>query len=210
MILRINLWIQSSYKKTGETKMGKLILILSYLVIALNAQAQIVDEIIVDSQQTGKAWDSETSQNHEIWQRPTCSAFTMSEDGQSTLEVVAYYDLNTDLFSEPEVNVVTQANFSFLDVVVRTDGSSQQFQLLPIQPQNTNLVGARVLFDDREGLVSAIRRYNNLTSRYLDSSGEVKSIRFSLRGSSDAIAAQFSHCGLEFLPELDLPNLVNL
>ncbi len=190
--------------------MKKLLLTLALLVTSLTAKAQITDEIIVDANETGKAWNAETTVDHEIWNKPACSAYTMSEDRQSTLEVVAFYDQNTDTFSEPEVNVITNANFSFLDVVVSTDGTSRQFQLLPIQPSNQSLVGARVLFEDREDLVSAIRRHLTLTARYLDTAGEVKTVSFSLRGSSDAVSAQFDYCELEFLPELELPSPLSL
>ncbi len=184
----------------------KMILITFAVLFTSNTLlAQVTDEIIVDSKVTGRAWDAEIAQNHEVWRKPACSAYTLSSDGVSSLEVVAFYDAGTDTFSEPEVNVVTEANFSFLDVQATTDGTSQNFQLLPIQPANPALVGARVLFDDREDMVSAIRRHNTLTARYLDSSGEVKKASFSLRGSSNAVGAAFERCGLEFLPELELP-----
>lgn len=190
--------------------MTKLFITLSILLTSLGIHAQLIDEVIVSSAETGKAWNAETTLDHEIWNKPACSAYTMSEDKQSTLEVVAFYDATTDTFSEPEVNVVTNANFSFLDVMVTTDGTSKQFQLLPIQPSNQSLVGARVLFEDREDLVSAIRRHLTLTARYLDTAGEVKTVSFSLRGSSDAVSAQFEHCELEFFPELELPSPLSL
>ncbi len=185
--------------------MTRLLLSLFVTMTSAAAWAQLTDEIIVSAEETGRDWNAELVQSHEIWKKGACSAYTMSEDKESTLEVVAFYNPATDGFSEPEVNIVTQANFSFLDVTASTNGTSRDFQLLPIQPDNPSLVGARVLFDEREDLVFAIRRHLTLTAHYLDSAGEVKSVNFSLRGSSNAIAAQFERCGLEFLPELDLP-----
>ncbi len=186
--------------------MKNIIAIVLVSLVSGFASAEVVDETIVSAEQTKKAWNAETVAKHEIWQKPACSAYTMSEDGESTLEVVAFYNAATDTFGEPEVNVVTTANFSFLDVTTSTNATSREFQMLPLQPTNTNLVGARVLIGEREDLVVAIRRHSNLTARYLDAAGEVKSVTFSLRGSSDAVAAAFSHCDLQFLPELKLPD----
>ena len=184
--------------------MKLLLTCITILLVSAMAQAQIADEVIVSAEETGRDWNAEIVTDHEVWQKPACSAYTMSEDGQSTLEVVAY-NRATDSFSEPEVNIVTTANFSFLDVTASTNGTSRDFLLLPIQPTDQNLVGARVLFDEREDLVIAIRRHLTLTANYMDSAGEVKSVKFSLRGSSNAISSQFERCDLQFLPELELP-----
>ena len=190
----------------GECKMKYFLTVMGFLLMGPWAQAQLVNEVIVDPSVTGRDWTAEIVNMHEVWMKPACSAYTMSEDGDSSLEVIAYYDKATNTFSEPEVNVVTMANISFLDVIVTTSGAKTQYQMLPVQPANQDMVGARVLFDDRENLTDAIRRHNFLIARYLDAAGEVKSIRFSLRGSSNAVRATFDRCSLQFRDELVLPD----
>ena len=186
--------------------MLKHLLVSSFCVLISAASfAAIEDVVLVDPADTGKKWTAETVKNHEVWNKPACVAYTMSDDGLSSLEVVAYYNQDQDKFLEPEVNVITPFDVSFFEVLLKGDGgSAKTFSLLPVLPSDESLVGARTLFiDDREALVSQIRKRNRMTARFIDTAGEVKEIKFSLSGSSNAIREQFKACALEFngLPE---------
>ena len=184
------------------------------LLFAFSGFASVEDVVFVDAEETGKRWTAESVSNHEVWNRPACVAYTMSDDGQSSLEVVAYYDEATDRFLEPEVNVITPFDVSFLSATLKANGgSSKTYTLLPVLPSDETLAGARTLFtDDRESLVADIRKRNRMTAQFIDASGVAKSITFSLSGSSNAVRTQFDQCALEFrglpealdlLPELD-------
>lgn len=179
----------------------------------------VIDEVIVDMEETGRSWQVETYASHNVWGKPACVAYTMSEDQNSYLEVVALYNETTQSFQEPEVHVVTTAadgsqNLPFLSIVAQTDGSNQKFELTPmfeVASLPTNKVLGRAKLEEREELVEAIRRRNLVFARYLDANDqEVKEIRFSLRGSNAAIQRQFEHCQLEFneLPQLESAEVV--
>lgn len=181
--------------------LNKLLITTTLLMTALSASASLNDEIILSS----KKWETSLVSQHSVWEKPACVARTLSEDGLSSLEVVAFYDDVNDIFLQPEVNVITPFDVSFLEVTVKADGfSAKTYSMLPVLPADVNTVGARALFSDREDLVNDLRKRNRLTATYLDTAGEVKEITFSLSGSSNAINAQFAeeNCDLEFK---DLP-----
>ena len=175
--------------------MVKRILVFTMLsVFSASALALDAGEI-----STLRQWTAEVVENHDVWNRPACVAYTESEDKLSTLEVTAFYDSETDQFAEPTINILTPFDVSFFEVTVEVDRVSQDFEFLPILPDNANLniVGARAMFNDRKDLVNALRRRNRVVAKYFDASGEVKSIRFSLSGSQVTIGNLFESCGLE-------------
>lgn len=167
--------------------------------VAANAP---VDEVIA----TQGDWQARVVANDAIWGLPTCVAMTLAPDGVSSLEVIAFYDEESGQFSEPTVHIMTPFDVSFLSVEARMDNqSSARFRLLPVLlPQEVNsevpMVGARALYDERESLTQALRRRNFVSVRYADSGGEVRSLRFSLRGSNATIGALFEKCQLQFRP----------
>jgi hypothetical protein len=148
---------------------------------------------------TLRRWTAEVVRNHDVWNRPACVSYTKSDDELSTLEVTSFYNEETELFSEPTINILTPFDVSFFEVSVEIDRVSEDFSFLPVlpDPQNMSVVGARALFDDRQDLVDSLRLRNRVVAKYLDSSGEVKSVSFSLSGSQVTINTQFEACGLE-------------
>jgi len=158
---------------------------------------------------TLRQWTAEVVANHDVWNRPACVAFTKSEDQASTLEVTSFYDEDLEQFLEPTINILTPFDVSFFEVVVEIDRVSDDFTFLPILPDSENLsiVGARALFDDRQTLVESLSLRNRVVAKYLDASGEVKSVTFSLSGSQNTIAQQFSACGLEITERETLETL---
>ena len=180
-----------------------LLVSLFCLLMTATGYAQVEDTVLVDPAETKKKWTAEIVKNHEVWNKPACVAYTMSEDGLSSLEVVAFYSEAQDKFLEPEVNVITNFDVSFFEVILRAS-SSKKYSMLPVFPEDGDLVGARSLFtDDREDIVSQIRKRNRMTAQFIDIAGEVKEVKFSLSGSSNAIREQFKACELKFkgLPE---------
>lgn len=171
-----------------------IIVLLTISGFALSSQAFEEGEI-----STLRQWTAEVVENHEVWNRPACVAYTKSEDELSTLEVTSFYNEETEQFSEPTVNILTPFEVSFFEVLVEIDRVSEDFSFLPILPNSENLdiVGARALFDDRQDLVDSLRRRNRVVAKYMDASGEVKSVSFSLSGSQVTLSNQFSACGLE-------------
>jgi hypothetical protein len=181
--------------------LNKYLLTIAITFSSTIAFAVVEDEVLY--QQNNKAWVAEKVSQHSVWEKPACVAHVETSDGESSLEVVAYYNEDSDSFLEPEVNVITTFDVSFLDVTAKVNGTSKVYTMIPVLPQDGSLVGARALFGDREELVSSIRKLNSVKVRYIDTQGEVKSLSFSLSGSSKAIQTQFEQCTLEFkaLPE---------
>jgi len=185
-------------------QMGFVFLLTSGLVRA-NAP---VDEVIAGQGD----WQARVVANDPVWGVPTCVAMTVAADGLSSLEVIAFYNQESEEFSEPTVHILTSFDVSFLSVEARMDNqSTARFQMLPvILPQEAStevpMVGARALYDDREALTQSLRRRNFVIARYLDVQGEVRSLRFSLRGSNATIGALIDKCKLRFSP-LTLPKL---
>lgn len=198
--------------------MKNLIFILITLFFNHSLLAQtIADEEIVNLED-GKNWEAHLVAKDTYWQKPACIATTKTEDGLSSLEVIAFYDEATESFGEPMVHVITPFDVSFFEVSVNTEESSaKRFQMMPVILPNdllddgTKMIAARALFDEREDLVATLRRRNVVTAKYFDVQGETKSLSFSLRGSSKTILSMFETCALDFselplLPEA-LPEL---
>ena len=178
---------------------NKYLLPIAIMLVSTTTLASLQDEVILQSNQ----WRAEKMSQHSVWEKPACVAHTETADGESSLEIIAYYDESNDKFLEPEVNVITTFDVSFLDVVTKFSGTSKTYTMVPVLPTDTSLVGARALFGDREDLVSAIRKLSSVSVRYLDTNGEVKSLKFSLSGSSKTIREQFKVCKLEFQEPLE-------
>lgn len=171
------------------------LLILLTFAFSFSAQADFEAGEI----STLRQWTAEVVSVHSVWQKPACLSYTKSQDEESTLEVISFYDEESKQFTEPTINILTPFEVSFFEVVVEIDGISDDFSFLPVLPDTDSLevVGARALFDDRQDLVESLRRRNRVTANYLDATGEVKSIVFSLSGSSQTLQSQFEACGLE-------------
>lgn len=190
----------------------KITTLFALIFLAQTSFAQPIDEPVAQSGD----WQANVVSNDLFWQRPACVASTAAADGVSSLEVIAFYDEHTQTFTEPTVHVITAFDFSFFQVQATADNNKNlSFDLLPValpqdQLADNKMVGARVLFDDRENLTLILRRHNWVNARYYDSQGEVKNIRFSLRGSSNAIAAMFEHCELRFSPATDFEPIPEL
>lgn len=165
--------------------------------------AALNDEVIVEK--SGQ-WSVETVSTHDMWNKPSCVAYTKGSDEESFLEVVAYYDVESDSFLNPFVSVVSPFDVSFFEVTVKTDRNRETFSLLPAFVEGSELVGARSLIEDTQNFVSALKRRNSVTAQYLDTEGVAKQVSFSLSGSSAAINAQFDECKLSFT---DLSDLLN-
>jgi hypothetical protein len=190
----------------------KITSLLALIFLAQTAIASPSDESI---SQSGD-WQANVVSNDLFWQKPACVASTTAADGISSLEVIAFYDEKTEKFTEPTVHIITSFDFSFFQVEAIADNNNNwRFDLLPVAlPQDQlgeeKMVGARALFDDREDLTRILRQRNWVNARYFDSQGEVKNIRFSLRGSSNTIGAMFRHCQLQFTPLTDFEPLPEL
>ena len=170
------------------------------------AMAEFVAEPIPSS----GVWNAEKVENHEIWNTQACVASTETEDGD-ILEVIAYYDEESGDFLDPEVNVITSFDVAFLDVVGKIRGESKEYSMTPMSTDDENVVGARAAFRDRERLVGRLRAKSWYDVSFIDTEGVVKTLNFSLTGSSNTIRNQFSACALKFegLPE-ELPILDEL
>lgn len=187
--------------------MNKSIILLIASLFSLSAFAFEAGPISESGQ-----WTAEVVENHEIWNQAACVAYTKTNDELSTLEVTSIYDEENDVFMEPTVNILTPFDVVFFEVSVSIDRITDAFTFFPILPNSENIevAGARGLFDDRQTLVDALEDRNNVTARYFDATGEVKSLSFALSGSGATIRSQFEACGLEitqreYLEPLALP-----
>jgi invasion protein IalB len=183
--------------------MNKLIVTTIVLLTTWTAQGQIQDEEISAS----GTWAAEMMASHDVWGKPACVAYTENQDAGAVLEVVAFYDQDTDSFLRPMVNVITPVGVSFLDMSLQIDGSSRTYQTIEVISAEGEMLAGRTLFDDQAELVQALRLRNRVTVAMTDTAGEVESFSFQLRGSMRTIDAQFEACALEIN---DLPDALPL
>lgn len=188
----------------GTTMNKFLIALLGTGLFTINAQAFEPGEI-----SASKSWKAEVVENHEVWNKSACVAYTTTEDELSRLEVTSFYNEDTKSFTEPTINILTPFDVVFFEVSVSIDRIADDFTFFPILPnsEDTEFAGARGLFDDRQNLVDALEDRNIVTAKYFDTEGEVKSLRFSLSGSGATIRDQREACGLEITQRQDITPL---
>lgn len=153
-----------------------------------------------------KDWSAQTLSNHSFWMEPACLASTLGDDGVTRLEVISFDD-GLGGYTEPLIQVIGPMNEVFFEITAETIGRSSTFVLMPLfnDQSDSNEVAAVSKVEDREALVQAIAQKSRLMANYFDSEGLVKTVNFSLRGSSATVGAMFKQCIPGNPEEIQLP-----
>jgi len=184
--------------------MNKNIVVL-FLISLISFNAHSIEPGPISA---SKEWTAEVVENHLVWNKTACVAYTKTSDDLSTLEITSIYNEETDTFSEPTINILTPFDVVFFEVNVRLDRINDAFSFFPMIPErNTEIVGARAMFDDRQFLIDALKGRNVVNAKYFDASGEVKALSFSLSGSGATITNFFEACELQITERENLEPL---
>lgn len=164
-------------------------LILS--VLTFQAHAETVTETVA----TNKQWGSYLVQDHSAWATEACVAATLVPD--AALEV--YAEKVDNEYTEPTVQVIFTNMPEVYSAEVYSSALSRWTFTRASHPQDPALQVVLARLKDREDLITKLKRDNGLTVKLKDAKGKlVKTLQFSLAGSSKTIDAEFKHCGLKF------------
>jgi hypothetical protein len=178
--------------KTTSTNKLTMTVLLTTLLLALTTTEAIAAPFF-----SNRDWKAETSETHDFWGQPVCMASTLGSDKITRLEVIALASAD-GTYLEPLVQVVGPMTEAFLEISAESQ-KDRVFGLLPLYNDNANgVIAATALLKDREVLTNEIAQKSQLTAKYYDAQGLVKSVSFSLRGSSATLTALFDKCDLGF------------
>ncbi len=155
-------------------------------------------EPVVTPVLTSKKWTVQTVTGHSAWNSESCIATTPSSTtADSVVEV--YSEKVGDLYAEPTVQVLFKEPKQVYSAEVNTDkGTKWTFTLasVAVDPE-LQVVMARL--KDREAIIKSLKSDSTLTVKLRDAKGKaIKTMQYSLSGSSKGIDGQFSHCALKF------------
>lgn len=168
---------------------------LSALVLVLgcfNAQAETVTEKIA----TSKSWSSYILTDHSAWGSEACIASTSTAD--SILEV--YSEKTSSVFTEPTVQILfANIPVEVYSADVSTGALTRWFFTKASSPNDPSLQAVIARLGDRQAILAALKKGNTVTVKLKDVRNKlVKTMQFSLSGSSKGIDSQFAKCGLKF------------
>jgi len=171
-------------------------LIAAILLLPLSpaAMAQKVEKDLG----TNGDWKGALVTEHNLWKKNACIAFAKSPDGGSFIELYAEQAGDTrGSFVEPTVQLVTkEANFVRGTLSDSTNKESYQLVLAPTREQKPAL-GLITRLGDRQKVVAMLKRASGAKVQLLNAKGQVlKTLTFSLKGSTKAIEGAFSACKL--------------
>ena len=144
-------------------------------------------------------WRSAQIENHTLWGKNACLAYTQTTDGKSTLEVYAPELSAPEAgYAEPSVQIVTAADTPrFIRAIAEDNrGNGYQLTLASNQAQPTAF-GLLSRLKDRQRIVDSLKKANTLSVKLIGERNKlVKTLTFSLKGSSKSIDAIFKGCAL--------------
>lgn len=172
----------------------------TFLITFLLSSVSFANQIITKDLGTFGSWSSAIIQNHDLSSRDACISSTKADVDASTLELYAEKLLNqsSDVFTEPTFQIVLKSNVSFVRAVLSDDKSTNKVHLTMLTNQNNPpQMGLLSRIDDRANLLSVLKHSNTIKVQLIDAKNAVvKTMIFSLRGSSKALDAAVTGCQL--------------
>jgi hypothetical protein len=154
-------------------------------------------ETVVDSIATIKQWSAYTLTGHSAWNTEACIASTPG-GSDSILEI--YAEKAGSAYTEPTVQILFSGTPQAFSAELTTGGLKKWSLTLASPTQDLNLQALMARLNDRENIVAAIKRDNTATVKIRDVKNKVlKTIQFSLSGSSKTIDAEIAKCELKFV-----------
>lgn len=171
--------------------MKTLMMTLILSVLTIQAHAEVVTEKVT----TNKEWGAYLVQDHSAWATEGCVAATLVPD--ALLEV--YAEKVDNEYAEPTVQVIFTNMPQIYSAEVASSALSRWTFTKASHPQDPSLQVVLARLKDRQEVIDKLKRDNGLTVKLKDIKGKlVKTLQFSLAGSSKTIDAEFKRCGLKF------------
>lgn len=169
-------------------------ILLAGILVSLSAQAVEVATPII----TSKKWVANTITGHTAWNTDACVASTLSTTtADSILEI--YSEKTGELYAEPTIQVVFKEAKQVYSADVITDKGAKWTFTLASAPVDPELQSVMARLKDREAIIKALKSDSAFTVKLKDVKGKaIKSMQYSLSGSSKAIDEQFKACSLKF------------
>jgi hypothetical protein len=154
-------------------------------------------ETVVDKIAANKTWSSYTLTGHSAWNKEACIASTLGGK-DSILEV--YAEKTSGGYTEPTVQVLFSNVPQAFSADVITSAVKKWNFLLGSPTQDPTLQAVVARLGDRQDIITALRNDNGVIVKIRDSKGKLlKTLNFSLSGSSKTIDAQATKCQLKFV-----------
>jgi len=143
-------------------------------------------------------WKAAQIQGHDLWKNEACIASTTAKSDLSTLEIYASKMDDQSGYAEPTVQVVTRGAPAYVrGVLVNESNGTKVYMVLASNQDNPAQTGLMTRLDDRASLVLLLKRSTQISLQLIDARNKVaKTLRFSLMGSTKAIDAAYSGCGI--------------
>lgn len=173
-----------------ERKMKKLILVLTLLFVSTTSAEEVVQEISKRSD-----WKARIIRDHQVTAKEACVASTKTKDKMAKLEVYAEKS-ESGSFVEPTVQIILKEPTTALGAMVDT-GSGESLPMTIALQETEGPVAFLIKHSDRAQLIDDIKSKSRVKVSFFGPQGEVKKIKFSLRGSSKTVKKLFESCELE-------------
>ena len=172
-----------------------LITFVGSLAITLSVQA--AQTVTKDVGSFG-SWKTAQISGHDLWNKDACVSSTPAREDASTLELYAEKLTGNTAYVEPSVQVVTRGATGYVRAVLTNDDDSTKVQLTLASTTATPAAfGVLSRLDDRTALIATLKKANNVQVQLINEKNSVvKTLNFSLKGSSKAIDAANTGCGL--------------
>ncbi len=167
---------------------------MALCLVSASAFAQTVDKALPGAGD----WKAAQVSGHDLWKTSACVAFVKSADGKSVLELYAEQEGELKgAFVEPTLQVVTK-EVGFVRAVITDSAGASPFQLtLASTKEEKPSFGLLARFNDRAKLISMLKKASSAKLSFVNAKGKViKSISFSLKGSTKTIEGTVAACGL--------------
>lgn len=146
--------------------------------------------------------------NHDVHNGVFCVASTTKAEKIQGRRTTTISGLRIEVISKIENATMTQE--PFIQVVIEQDSEFSKAQQIIIEDRSNKYTLDRIFIDgneksvflgkldERQNLISSIKRLSKLKLNLLDFKSEIGEVYFSLRGSSNAVNTQFSDCNLNY------------
>jgi hypothetical protein len=167
-------------------------MIMALAFFASGAQAQVIDKPLPGNGD----WKAAQVSGHDLFKTSACVAYVKSADGKSVLELYApQLGEQKGVFTEATVQVVTK-EAGFVRGVLSDAAGAVSFQLtLATTREERPSQGLLARFADRAKIIEMLKKAANAKLSLVNAKGKVlKSIAFSLKGSTKTIDGTISAC----------------
>ncbi len=166
--------------------------VVALSLLSLAAEAQVIDKALPGNGD----WKAAQVSQHDLFKTNACVAYVKSADGKSVLELYAPQLGETKgTFTEPTIQVVTK-EVGFVRAVLSDAAGATPFQLtLSSTREEKPAFGLMARFGDRLKLIDMLKKAASAKLSLVDKKGKVlKSVAFSLKGSTKTIEGTISAC----------------